>query len=93
MKKITTTIKQEYMDKILNGTKKVEYKKAKDFWNKRLEKLINEENVIINFVCGKRFYKYKVIKIIKINSSKIIDDETVLNYWEIHIGNRITGEN
>jgi len=37
MKRITTTIKRVWLDKILDGTKKIEYRKVKPYWSKRLE--------------------------------------------------------
>ena len=37
MKRITTTIKRFWLDKILDGTKKIEYRKVKPYWSKRLE--------------------------------------------------------
>jgi hypothetical protein len=37
MKRITTTIKREWLAKILAGTKKVEYREMKPYWTKRLE--------------------------------------------------------
>jgi hypothetical protein len=39
MDKITTTIKREWLKKIANRTKRVEYRKIKRYWVKRLSKV------------------------------------------------------
>ena len=36
MKRITTTIKREWLSKIIAGTKSVEYREVKPYWTKRL---------------------------------------------------------
>jgi hypothetical protein len=37
MKRITTTIKREWLSKIIRGVKKIEYREVKPYWSKRLE--------------------------------------------------------
>jgi hypothetical protein len=37
MKRITTTIKREWLDKIVAGTKKVEYREIKPYWTERFD--------------------------------------------------------
>jgi hypothetical protein len=36
MKTVTTTIKRQYLCEIVAGTKKVEYREIKNYWDKRL---------------------------------------------------------
>jgi hypothetical protein len=36
MKRITTTIKREWLDRILARTKKIEYREIKPYWTERL---------------------------------------------------------
>ncbi|NOX47490.1 MAG: hypothetical protein GXO89_11000 [Chlorobi bacterium] len=38
MEKLTTTIRREPLSEILEGTKKVEYREMKEYWEKRLQK-------------------------------------------------------
>ncbi|RLD59397.1 MAG: hypothetical protein DRJ05_06455 [Bacteroidetes bacterium] len=38
MEKLTTTIRREPLCEILKGTKKVEYREIKEYWEKRLQK-------------------------------------------------------
>ena len=37
MKRITTTIKREWLSKIIRGVKTIEYREVKPYWTKRLE--------------------------------------------------------
>jgi len=39
MKRITTTIKREWLDKIVDGSKTVEYREAKLYWQHRLHNI------------------------------------------------------
>ena len=98
MKKISTTIDKEYMDDILTGVKKIEYKGKTKFWETRLEKLIKilknkTEEVEINFLCGQKAYKYKVKKITKIHMRggvwMEIAGKHYYEYYQIHLGERI----
>lgn len=97
MKMITTTINKEYMDEILTGVKKIEYKGKTEFWEKRLEKLMKIlenkiEEVEINFLCGQKAYKYHVRKIVKINLSQYGGREIAGirydEFYQIHLGER-----
>ena len=42
------TLKKEWYGKIKNGEKTVEYREVKDYWSKRLKKIVQELNL-----CGK----------------------------------------
>jgi len=96
MKKITTTIKKEYLDKILSGEKTIEYKGNTEFWSTRLDKLmLIQDKVIINFICGRKSYKFEVWRIERQEDFNgfIINNKSYNSYFKIYLGNRITGEN
>lgn len=88
---ISTTIKKEYMDRILNGDKNCELKGDTVFWSKRLDKLIGKGNVAINFLCGQESYKFKVNSITKFEHPIIIDEVNYDGHYEILIGDRLNG--
>ena len=96
MKKISTTIKKEHMNKILNGSKKIEYKGDTNHWHKRLVKLEYnlEDVIIINFLCGRKSYKYHVTDITRCFSQQgiLIDDKFHLSWWEITLGKKYIEE-
>jgi len=85
---ISTTIKKCYMDQIRSGKKTVEYKGMSAFWECRLQKLIDRENVVINFLCGQASYKYAVKKVVRVmsNTGMDIDGTRYYSWYEIHLG-------
>lgn len=93
MGNISTTIKKIYMDKILSGEKTSEYKANTPFWNKRLIKYINrltdEDPLIITFLCGQKSYKYYVKDVICVPLPMVIDGKKVDCYWEIQLGKKV----
>jgi hypothetical protein len=98
---ISTTIKKEYMEAILKGEKKVEYKSINPYWNKRiltrqayLEILVGknaiEQHKVINFLCGRKSYKFKIKKITLDRTPTEL--EMIVGYpfcYHIHLGERI----
>ncbi len=92
---ISTTIKKKYMELILSGKKTTEYKENTEFWNKRLNKIMNKRNIAINFLCGRINYKFEVKIIIPYfdysNDGCFIDidEKKVYEWWEIRLGKRI----
>jgi hypothetical protein len=95
MKWISTTIKKKWMDLILDGTKCAEYKANTKFWNKRLEPLVDkfflDDEIGINFLCGQKSYKYRVVHIRHHNRHPLdIDGVQVTDWYEIQLGKRIT---
>jgi len=102
---ISTTIKLEYMELILAGSKKIEYKGNSDFWRDRLVKHLDPNcyrdwegclsfttpGLVINFLCGRIHYKYHVEKIQLICKQMDIAGEVHDSYFEIHLGNRLDG--
>ena len=95
MKWISTTIKRIYMNEIILGTKKREYKIYNEFWKKRLDPLIGiEEEIGINFLCGQMPYKYHVqfIQYVNINWNYDIDGNRVNEFYIIYLGDRILEE-
>ncbi len=92
---ISTTIKKKYMDKILSGKKTSEYKKATDFWEKRLSKYVgtHDGDLGINFLCGQESYKFRVRQVARGSDFEIdIDGEPVWEWYEIHLGERMCDE-
>jgi len=77
VKRITTTIKRKWLDEILAGTKKVEYREIKPYWTKRLEGIECPFELRLINCCKKDAVKV-VVRIDKITTSAI-------NY-ELHIG-------
>ena len=65
---MSTTIKRVYMDQILSGEKKVEYKENTPYWQDRIKGGAS----IINFLCGQKFYKYRIVRIRCIKTPKRI---------------------
>jgi len=93
MKWISTTIKRHWLNQILKG-KKTELKVATDFWRKRLEPLMGETDVAINFLCGRETAKYRVVDISYNKRGlkfppKIIDGTPTYAWFEIELGERI----
>ena len=90
---ISTTIKKVYMDQILKGIKKAEFKGATDFWKKRLDKYKNFEDgtLGINFLCGQNSYKFFVKDIYKWHGTRPldIDGKEFHIYYQILLGDRI----
>jgi hypothetical protein len=88
MKFLTTTIKRCYMDLILSGKKTIEYKGYIDHWKKRIDKILKDPGYPadygINFLCGQIAYKYKITKIVLVDSPKEIAGTTYPKHYEIH---------
>lgn len=94
MRWISTTIKKKWMDKILSGEKKSELKGATKYWKKRIDKITStypsdQEETGINFLCGRKSYKYHIKIIIRFYFPKEIDGEIFNNWYEIVLGDRI----
>jgi len=95
MKWISTTIKRKWMDKILSGEKRVEFKGMTDFWKTRLLPLCGRGDVAINFLCGRESYKYNVLVVegffddLDDGAYKDIDGVRYNEWFEITLGGRI----
>ncbi len=90
---ISTTIKKTYMDKILDGTKKYEYKGASEYWIKRISKFMDFTmgELGINFLCGQKSYKFIVADITKWSGTmpRDIDGTEYKSYYQIQLGDQI----
>jgi len=87
------------MDRILEGKKTIELKKASDFWKKRLEKYVGKHSgdLGINFLCGQKSHKFKVPRIEHRSFEEgddpiLIDESYELEYFAIFLGQKIDGE-
>lgn len=96
---ISTTIKKKYMDKILEGKKTIEYKKASEYWEKRLNKYReygreDYSDVGINFLCGQKSYKFEVknVSLWYHTDGLEIDGEMVRHVFHIVLGKRLDTE-
>ena len=95
-KYISTTIKKEWLDKILDGTKTVEYKGDTPFWCRRIvpiKYLTAFGKLGINFPAGwpgyEKCYKFEVPEIEYIKGRRVIDGQTFEACFAIHLGRRI----
>ena len=99
MKWLSTTIKKEYMMLILAGVKRSEFKGNSEYWNKRITNLkdnlkynrssppnyewFDAKDVSINFLCGRKSYKYEVFAILRHHTPMEIDGVYYPRFWEI----------
>jgi hypothetical protein len=90
MKWVSTTIKKVWMDEILAGRKCIEYKDRSEYWKKRLEDLAYNVGTHtghgINFLCGRKSYKFRIDRIEMKCGAMIIDNKPSNSWYEIHIG-------
>lgn len=94
MKWISTTIKKKYFLEIKNGTKKREYKECSEYWKKRLEPLIkiqNQEDIGINFLCGRENHKRWVtyMQYVNVTWTYDIDGKELSELYTIYLGEEI----
>jgi len=91
---ISTTIKREFLDPILAGSKHFERKRSSKFWDRRLNKFVGCKRgaVAISFLCGRAGYKFIVLGVRRYKGALPVDIAgTVTNdYYEIELGDRIT---
>ena len=83
---LSTTIKKVFMDRILSGEKKVEYKENTRYWQDR----IKGDATVINFLCGQKFYKYKINRIRCIKTPRGVRTVIKTSYcFAIELGERL----
>lgn len=98
---ISTTIKKVYMDKILSGEKRIEFKGYTPYWKERLDPFVGRTRIMqykgldglgINFLCGRLSYKYQVIGVYRHRLKEPIDiaGKKFKKYYTIHLGVRIS---
>lgn len=91
VKKISTTIKRKWMDRILLGLKGAELKKDSKFWHDRLMNLQGPHSTgecMIVFVCGRRVYRYWVLKVSLLTRAANIDGRLCFHHWRIDLHGR-----
>lgn len=80
MKWLPIRIRKEYLDEVIVGTKRVEYRKDNEFWRIRIQNLatncgfrLSEDNITFPrgsvgavFICGKRIHRREIIQIRRI---------------------------
>lgn len=89
---ISTTIKRRWLNEILSGEKKIEYKEATTHWITRLDKYRGKHrygDLYINFLCGRISHKFVVREVRRNIGSMNIDGKDVSEYYEIHLGTEI----
>lgn len=85
---ISTTIKRFYMDQILSGKKRTEFKEYNEYWCKRLP---GNRSGIINFLCGQISYKYTYTDIeVVLTPIALVDVIKTPKCFAIHLGERIS---
>lgn len=94
MKWISTTIKKIYYEKIKDGSKRREYKEYSEYWKKRIEPLIliqNQEDIGINFLCGRENHKRWVLYLQYINTPWFygVDGKELYELYIIELGEEI----
>lgn len=78
------------MDQILAGTKTVEYKACNDYWTKRLTReMLKGGTLKINFLCGRRAYKYIVTKVEVIKTPENACVVGLDHCFALHLGERV----
>ncbi len=90
IKKISTTIKRKWMDPILWMSKTVELKECNEHWE-RLRPFIGDHGTgecRITFLCGRKVYKYWVLKVEIVNESVNIDGKFCRPHWRITLHGR-----
>ena len=83
---ITTTIKKEYFDQILAGTKRHEYKPDSEFWRKRI---LGKEHNKIGFLCGRVYRVYHIEKISQIPCPTGLEWLGTKNVFDVALGEEI----
>ncbi len=90
---ISTTIKRKHLDRILDGEKEIEYKKASEHWTKRLNKHRGQHDgdLGINFLCGQESFKFDVKSVFLWfhTDGMEIDGETAIWVYHIELGERL----
>lgn len=90
IKKISTTIKWKWMEKILLGIKTAELKAYTKHWE-RLIPFIGDHGTgecRITFLCGRKAYKYWVLKVEVRNKNANIDGKQYRPHWCITLHGR-----
>lgn len=75
MNRLHLSLYKKWFDEILNGTKKIEYREIKPYYNKLLNKVYDEVKFVNGYGNDRPYLVIKITKIIKNNE-----------YYEIHLG-------
>ena len=86
MKTLTTTIKRQFLREIVAGTKKVEYREIKKYWDERLAKY--DPPFLLRLINGMR----KEAPEATIEVTEVKKNER-LGYYELHLGRVVDVKN
>lgn len=88
--KISTTIKRMWMNQILLGLKTSELKKFTKHWNRLIpfKGDYGTGDCVISFLCGRKVYRYWVLKVDLLTSGCVIDGEFCHPHWKISLHGR-----
>ena len=86
MKTLTTTIKRQFLREIIAGTKTIEYRDIKPYWDKRLANY--EPPFLLRLINGRRKdVPEATIEVIKVKKNRW------RGYYELHLGRVIDVKN
>jgi len=86
MKTLTTTIKRQYLREIVAGTKKVEYREIKKYWDDRLAKF--DPPFLLRLINGMRKDAPEAtVEVVRIKKNRW------QGYYELHLGHVVEVKN
>lgn len=78
MKKLVFRIRKEYFDAIVEGTKRIEYRKDSQFWGARIrgfDRIENSQEYMAVFICGKRTHRREIVAIERIKTPDYFSEQ------------------
>ena len=86
MKTLTTTIKRQYLREIIAGTKKIEYREIKPYWDKRLANY--DPPFLLRLINGmSKSAPEATVEVVKVKKNRW------RGYYELHLGRVIDVQN
>jgi hypothetical protein len=86
MKTLTTTIKRQYLREIVAGTKKIEYREIKPYWDKRLANY--EAPFLLRLINGmSKDAPEATVEVVKVKKNRW------LGQYELHLGRIVEVKN
>ena len=86
MKTLTTTIKRQYLREIVAGTKKIEYREIKPYWEKRLANY--EAPFLLRLINGmSKDAPEATVEVVKVKKNRL------LGHYELYLGRIVEVKN